>query len=102
MRRAIARRMSESKQRVPHFYESVVVEMDAVMAALAELNAARDPGDRVTVTAVLIHALAETLVEHPLGLREHRCCDRGSRRTARTCPDRLRAARSHVDRVRPA
>ena len=65
MRRAIARRMSESKQRVPHFYESVVVEMDAVMAALTEMNAARDPGDRVTVTAVLIHALAETLVEHP-------------------------------------
>ena len=65
MRRAIARRMSESKQRVPHFYESVVVEMDAVIAALAEMNAARDPGDRVTVTAVLIHALAETLVEHP-------------------------------------
>jgi pyruvate dehydrogenase E2 component (dihydrolipoamide acetyltransferase) len=65
MRRAIARRMSESKQRVPHFYESVMVEMDAVVAALAEVNAARDPGDRVTVTAVLIHALAETLVEHP-------------------------------------
>ena len=49
MRRAIARRMCESKQRVPHFYESVVVEMDAVVAALAEMNAARDPGDRVTV-----------------------------------------------------
>jgi pyruvate dehydrogenase E2 component (dihydrolipoamide acetyltransferase) len=65
MRRTIARRMSESKQRVPHFYETVVVEMDGVLAGLAEMNAARATGERVTVTAVLVHALAQTLVEHP-------------------------------------
>jgi pyruvate dehydrogenase E2 component (dihydrolipoamide acetyltransferase) len=65
MRRTIARRMSESKQRVPHFYETAVIEMDAVLAGLAEMNSAREPGERVTVTAVLVHALAETLVEHP-------------------------------------
>jgi pyruvate dehydrogenase E2 component (dihydrolipoamide acetyltransferase) len=65
MRRTIARRMSESKQRVPHFYETVVIEMDGVLAGLSEMNAARATSDRVTVTAVLVHALAETLVEHP-------------------------------------
>jgi pyruvate dehydrogenase E2 component (dihydrolipoamide acetyltransferase) len=65
MRRTIARRMSESKQRVPHFYETVLVEMDGVLAGLAEMNAARATGERVTVTAVLVHALAGTLVEHP-------------------------------------
>lgn len=65
MRRAIARRMSESKQRVPHFYETAAVEMDAALAGLAELNAGRAHGERLTVTAVLVHALAETLVEHP-------------------------------------
>ncbi|HYU81150.1 MAG TPA: 2-oxo acid dehydrogenase subunit E2 [Candidatus Polarisedimenticolia bacterium] len=64
MRRTIARRMSESKQRVPHFYETVVVEMDSVLAGLSEINAARATGERVTVTAVLVHALAETLIEH--------------------------------------
>jgi pyruvate dehydrogenase E2 component (dihydrolipoamide acetyltransferase) len=65
MRRTIARRMSESKQRVPHFYETAVVEMDGVLAGLAKMNAAREQGGRVTVTAVLVHALAQTLVEHP-------------------------------------
>ena len=65
MRRTIARRMSESKQRVPHFYETVVVEMDGVLAGLAQMNTSRGTGERVTVTAVLVHALAETLVEHP-------------------------------------
>jgi pyruvate dehydrogenase E2 component (dihydrolipoamide acetyltransferase) len=65
MRRAIARRMSDSKQRVPHFYETAVVEMDAVLAGLAEINATREPGERVTLTAVLVRALAATLVAHP-------------------------------------
>ena len=65
IRRTIARRMSESKQRVPHFYETAIVEMDGVLAGLAEMNAAREQGERVTITAVLVHALAETLVEHP-------------------------------------
>jgi len=65
MRRTIARRMSESKQRVPHFYETAVVEMDGVLAGLTEANAARAPGEHVTLTAVLVHALAATLVEHP-------------------------------------
>jgi pyruvate dehydrogenase E2 component (dihydrolipoamide acetyltransferase) len=65
MRRAIARRMSESKQQAPHFYESVAVEMDATLAALARVNADRMHEERVTVTAMMVHALAEALVEHP-------------------------------------
>ena len=32
MRRAIARRMTESKQRVPHFYLSTEIEMDPLFA----------------------------------------------------------------------
>jgi pyruvate dehydrogenase E2 component (dihydrolipoamide acetyltransferase) len=65
MRRAIARRMTESKQRVPHFYVSTDIEMDALLATAAEINAGREPGARVTVTAFLIRAIALTLVEHP-------------------------------------
>ena len=33
MRRAIARRMTESKQHAPHFYLSTEIEMDALLAA---------------------------------------------------------------------
>jgi len=65
MRRMIARRMSESKQRIPHFYVATEVEMDASLSALSALNADRTREERVTVTALLVRALAATLVEHP-------------------------------------
>jgi len=39
MRKTIARRMTESKQQVPHFYLQTNVSMDEVMAARARLNA---------------------------------------------------------------
>ncbi len=65
MRRAIARRMTESKQQVPHFYLSTEIEMDALLAAADRANEGRAREDRVTVTAYLLRAVALTLVEHP-------------------------------------
>jgi pyruvate dehydrogenase E2 component (dihydrolipoamide acetyltransferase) len=65
MRRAIARRMVESKTQVPHFYLSTEVEMDALLALVDAMNAERGRDDRLTVTAFLVRALAMTLVEHP-------------------------------------
>ncbi len=65
MRRAIARRMTESKQRVPHFYLSTEIEMDALLAAADRANEGRAREDRVTVTAFLLRAVALTLAEHP-------------------------------------
>jgi pyruvate dehydrogenase E2 component (dihydrolipoamide acetyltransferase) len=65
MRRAIARRMTESKQHVPHFYLSTEIEMDALFAAADEANQGRAREDRVTVTAFLLRAVALTLAEHP-------------------------------------
>jgi pyruvate dehydrogenase E2 component (dihydrolipoamide acetyltransferase) len=65
MRRAIARRMTESKASAPHFYLSTDVEMDALLAALAERNVGREKGSRLTVTAYLLRAVARTLIEHP-------------------------------------
>jgi pyruvate dehydrogenase E2 component (dihydrolipoamide acetyltransferase) len=65
MRRAIARRMVESKTTAPHFYLSTEIEMDAVLAAAARANTARAREDRVTVTAFLLRAVALTLAEHP-------------------------------------
>lgn len=65
MRRAIARRMTESKQQVPHFYLSTEIGMDALLDRVTEANAGRSREDRVTVTAFLLRSLALTLAEHP-------------------------------------
>lgn len=65
MRRAIARRMVESKTTAPHFYLSTEIEMDALLDAVDAANAARTPEDRVTVTAFLLRAVALTLAAHP-------------------------------------
>ncbi len=65
MRRAIARRMVESKQQIPHFYLSTEIEMDALLATVDAGNADRAREDRVTVTAYLLRAVALTLAEHP-------------------------------------
>jgi pyruvate dehydrogenase E2 component (dihydrolipoamide acetyltransferase) len=65
MRRAIARRMTESKQHVPHFYLSTEIEMDGLLAAADRANEGRAREDRVTVTAFLLRAVALTLAEHP-------------------------------------
>jgi pyruvate dehydrogenase E2 component (dihydrolipoamide acetyltransferase) len=65
MRRAIARRMTDSKQQAPHFYESVEIEMDALLAELAVHNAGRAKEERATVTAAIVRALAIALRAHP-------------------------------------
>ncbi len=65
MRRAIARRMSESKASAPHFYLSTDIEMDALLTLADRRNDGRPRETRVTVTAFLVRALALTLAEHP-------------------------------------
>ena len=65
MRKAIARRMVESKTQVPHFYLSTEVEMDALLETVDAMNGERASEDRITVTAFLVRALAITLAEHP-------------------------------------
>jgi pyruvate dehydrogenase E2 component (dihydrolipoamide acetyltransferase) len=64
MRRAIARRMRDSKREAPHFYVSSTVEMDSALAALDSLNADRESGERISVTAFLVHACARALERH--------------------------------------
>jgi pyruvate dehydrogenase E2 component (dihydrolipoamide acetyltransferase) len=65
MRRAIARRMTESKQQVPHFYLSTEIEMDALLGVAEVANEGRQREDRITVTAYLVRAVALTLAQHP-------------------------------------
>jgi pyruvate dehydrogenase E2 component (dihydrolipoamide acetyltransferase) len=64
MRRAIARRMVQSKQQAPHFYLTTDLDMEALLSAGDRLNAGRDADRRITVTALLIKAVALTLAEH--------------------------------------
>lgn len=65
VRAAVGRRMSESKQRIPHFYLTTEIVADNMLARLERLNAGREPAERVSVTAALIHALSRSLMEHP-------------------------------------
>lgn len=61
MRLTIARRLTESKQSIPHYRLSVDVDCAAIAARRAELAAA---GTRVSLNDLLLRAVALTLVEH--------------------------------------
>lgn len=64
MRAAIARRTLQSKQNIPHFYVTMVVEMDRALGMLKELNTDAASG-KVTVNDVVIKASAVALGKVP-------------------------------------
>ena len=66
IRKVIARRMLEFKQTVPHFYLTVDLEIDALLAARAAINAvAEKKGTKVSVNDMVIKACAKALRDHP-------------------------------------
>ena len=65
MRKAIARRLSESKQLVPHFYLSLDVSMDRLMYLRAQLNETADGAFKLSVNDFVIKAVAKALVDVP-------------------------------------
>jgi pyruvate dehydrogenase E2 component (dihydrolipoamide acetyltransferase) len=69
MRKVIARRLTEAKQTVPHFYVSVDIEIDALLKLRADLNAksSKDgPGAfKLSVNDLVIKAAAITLRRIP-------------------------------------
>jgi len=66
MRKTIARRLTESKQQVPHHYLTVDVRLDALLKLRGELNAAlSDRGIKLSVNDMIIKALALALVQEP-------------------------------------
>jgi pyruvate dehydrogenase E2 component (dihydrolipoamide acetyltransferase) len=64
MRRVIARRLTESKQTVPHFYLSIDCEIDELLKIRAELNAKSD-AYRISVNDFVIRAAALALRQVP-------------------------------------
>jgi len=64
MRATIARRLLESKQSIPHYRLSIDVELSALLALRAKLNAAG--GAKVSVNDLLVRATALALVRHPV------------------------------------
>jgi len=63
MRRAIARRLTESKTTVPHFYVTAHVRVDRLLALRAEVNAAAER--KVSVNDFVIKAVAGALQDVP-------------------------------------
>ncbi|MBD8545384.1 pyruvate dehydrogenase complex dihydrolipoamide acetyltransferase [Sphingomonas sp. CFBP 8760] len=66
MRKTIARRLTESKQTVPHIYLTVDVRLDALMKLRGELNASLESrGVKLSVNDLLVKALAVSLMAVP-------------------------------------
>ena len=66
MRKTIARRLSESKQTIPHFYLTARCNLDALLKLRGELNVGlASRGIKLSVNDLLIKAMALALVEVP-------------------------------------
>jgi pyruvate dehydrogenase E2 component (dihydrolipoamide acetyltransferase) len=66
VRKTIARRLTDSKQTIPHFYLAIDVRLDPLLKLRAELNAALEAqGVKLSVNDLLIKALAKALIQVP-------------------------------------
>jgi pyruvate dehydrogenase E2 component (dihydrolipoamide acetyltransferase) len=65
MRKVIAKRLTEAKQTIPHFYLSLDVELDALMAMRAQLNGREKADYKLSVNDFVIKAVAMTLRKVP-------------------------------------
>jgi pyruvate dehydrogenase E2 component (dihydrolipoamide acetyltransferase) len=65
MRRTIARRLTEAKQSIPHFYLSADVSMDKLVAVRTELNAQSNGQLKISINDFIIKAVALALQRVP-------------------------------------
>jgi pyruvate dehydrogenase E2 component (dihydrolipoamide acetyltransferase) len=68
MRKIIAKRLTESKQEVPHFYLTVDCTLDAVLALRTQMNQrleAEGQGEKLSVNDFVIRAVALSLRQEP-------------------------------------
>ncbi len=63
LRKAIARRMTESKLTAPHFYLTIDVEAEKLIELRNTLNAARET--KISYNDMLLKAVARLLLAHP-------------------------------------
>jgi pyruvate dehydrogenase E2 component (dihydrolipoamide acetyltransferase) len=63
MRKIIAKRLTESMYSAPHFYLTVAVGMDELLAARAKMNSRREK--KLSVNAFLMAVAGRTLARHP-------------------------------------
>ncbi len=65
MRQAIARRMTQSKREAPHFYITMEIDMGAAMSLRHEINLSLSAEERLTVTDMILKAIALALRQFP-------------------------------------
>ena len=65
MRQTIARRMTEAKQQVPHFYVSNEIDMTEALKLRLTLNAANEGGAKISVNDMVLKAVAKALRKYP-------------------------------------
>jgi pyruvate dehydrogenase E2 component (dihydrolipoamide acetyltransferase) len=66
MRQTIAQRMSQAKTTVPHYYVSMLAEMDAALALRTQINESLKPeGVKVSVNDMVVRATALALRRFP-------------------------------------
>ena len=65
LRSAIARRMVEATQQVPHFFITHVYDMQAVMKLRKEINALLGEDEKLSVNDFIVKAVALSLLEFP-------------------------------------
>lgn len=64
-RKVVARRLTEAKQTVPHFYLAVDVELDRLLAVRGEINESEDAATKLSVNDLVIKATALALRRVP-------------------------------------
>ncbi len=66
MRQTIAQRMTQAKSSVPHYYVSMLVEMDAALALRGQINESlKTEGVKVSVNDMVVKAVAVALHRYP-------------------------------------
>ncbi|HLK71725.1 MAG TPA: 2-oxo acid dehydrogenase subunit E2, partial [Steroidobacteraceae bacterium] len=65
MRRTVARRLTEAKQSIPHFYLSADVSLDKLVAMRTELNAQGEGQLKISINDLVIKAVALALRRVP-------------------------------------
>ena len=67
MRRTIAKRLTESKQTIPHFYVTAEIDTEAMFALREQVNAsASETAAKISVNDFMVKAVAVALAENPV------------------------------------